>query len=372
MDTKLQENLKPVTDTRVAMTNLLRVIGEFNTDPKADVLKDVVFPEGSDIENWKVGLGSDATKEKAKLLILTSLLRMLLNKSNELKSLTENKTSLVIKDYLVSPSLDLAKFINFSNQLDKYNAKLTEAAESEEKMRAIESVAISIIEPFLRNITNYMQVKEYLFRLNNAVNELKSMDSLITVESLVKAYQVKLNLLKENLDSPLDEQYIPGDIKDWNKLVDSTKDAQDFLITFMKVKEVNNDDVELTTIFKLVRSIASNLFIVADTYKRIVDNIIQFKGEDASTSGLNLYALTVGDKLSLLLNGDNANALIELLANKEEFDKTITVWSTNLSVLYNLDIDFYVKIYNEAKGLRLTGSVLYIVSSLLDNILNKA
>lgn len=362
--------LQDITTRKQRVGKLLDTIVKFKASYDPKILENLPeLASDEDIENFKVGLLSENTKEKAGGLILTMLIRNLKVAAEDLAAITDKSSSLLTQNRLIEPAKILSKFINYSDRLSKYTGLLASQGESEQGAHEVERVAISVIEPFLRNITNYMDVKEYLYRINIAVDYLKNMEKNITLADTVQAYIRRITVIADNLSIPLEEQIKPEGMANWNKQVDLPVDGNNFLIECMKTKEVSKEDLDNTTIFKQIQSIVKNLYVVADTYKRVLDNINNFKPETPDVdyvekTGLFILASQMVATLTTLLEG-------EPNFKDPSIDKVLTTWSTNLVNLYNIDTDFYVIVEKEARYLNSTGSALFIVSSLLDNILGK-
>ena len=370
---EVTKGIEPIVKAKDKLSYILETLIQFVKTSNPELLQiEKLSGMEEDVKNWKVGLSSDSTKDRARLMVIVGLLRKfqqdLSSYQNELKTSSIN----YVKENVLLPSQDLAKFINVCSLHTRLTGIVFKAQDDENLMKNIESYAYKILEPMMRNITNYMDVKEYVYRLQLAVEQLKQFDKELPLKDVIKNIQDQLKVLSTvNLCESL-EVIEPMAKKEWKNLKEGYRTGEDILVSYMKSKEVDSSEVENTTIFKSIFKIVNDFNIVYDSYKNYLEDLVTVDSENVMgnyETGLHLTSLYLLEELNKLISKDADT--IQQEVNTEAFIAQLERYKKLLDLLYDFDVNNYITLYEASNYVHTVGSTLYIISNILENILKR-
>lgn len=338
-----------------------KLIIDFIDTPSIETIKSSELYKEGDIQsdlvnNWEVGLASTNNNEVAKKLILDQLL----NNLRQLCNTTQSQNNVIeeLKNRLISPSCTILSTLENLQTSVGLNKELYAAIDDENKMKEIEAKAVRVIEPFIKSMSDYMDVNEYLYRVAKGLEAIKQVEFNIEIEKVIELYRSRLSLVKK-----LIEEKISIDIKDTElKCMEDLPDPKSNLIVgLMFEPEVTKEQLESTTIFKSVRSIVENLFILKDRFKNELDKLHNCKLEE-----LNIDYLAVDIIKNALSDKINTKELSD-----EEIKEFMTILSNNSNIIKAIDVDFYVNIYTEIHKINALVSGVALIYVIMENIMKQ-
>lgn len=343
------------------ITRYQKLIIDFIDNPSIETIKSSELYKEGDIQsdlvnNWEVGLASTNNNEVAKKLILDQLL----NNLRQLCNRPENQRNVIeeLKKSLISPSCTILSTLENLQTSVGLNKELYAAIDDENKMKEIEAKAIRVIEPFIKSMSDYMDVNEYLYRVAKGLEAIKQVEFNIEIEKVIELYRSRLALVKR-----LIEEKISIDIKDTElKCIEDLPDPKSNLIVgLMFEPEVTKEQLESTTIFKSVRSIVENLFILKDRFKNELDKLT-----NCNLEALNIDYLAVDIIKNAVSDKINTKELSD-----EEIKEFMTILSNNSCTIKSIDIDFYVNIYTEIHKINALVSGVALIYVIMENIMKQ-
>lgn len=365
---KLQTEIESILSTKSDLVSTLDLLIQFIKTADPELLTPERFiGQEEEVNNWKIGLGSDLTRDKAKLMATVGIIRKFLKKATDSDSILNTASLDYMEKTLLEPCKDLTRFMDLCSIKESMTTLVYRSQEDAEAMKKIESIAIKVIEPLLRNITNYMNVKEYLYRINIALEYLKNLENDVSIKDKIQCYSLKLKLLANaNLESDTIE-FKPEDMKDWKKVGEELVCSQSYLIHCMKAKEITPEELENITIFRCIFNIVNNFNIVYDIYKRFLQSVTDLKAGDYEGIQTGLKIITLHTSIYL----QDAIAKDEELMNtlfSEQFMSKLEHLKSLFTLLFNFDVNHYVEVHDETHKAYMIGSSLFTISNLLENI----
>lgn len=337
------------------------LIINFLDNPSIETIKSSVLYKDGDIEsdlvnNWEIGLTSINNNDVAKKLILDQLFNTL----KQLCSTTEQKHNVIeeLKNTMISPSCAILSTLENLQTSVGLNKELYSAIDDENKMKEIESKAIRVIEPFIKYMSDYMDVNEYLYRVSRGLEAIKQVEFNVGIDRVIELYRSRLGLVKKLIEEKISLDLEETELK---TIADLPDPKSNLIVGLMFESEISKEQLESTTIFKSIRSIIENLFILKDRFK---NELIKLNNQNLEELSIDYLAIDIiKNALSAKINVEDRNI--------EEIKEFMTVLSNNSVILTKLDIDFYVSMYIEIHKINALVSGVALIYVIMENIMKQ-
>ena len=308
------------------------------------------------LSNWEVGLASTNNNEVAKKLILDQLLNNLRQVCNTNKY--SNNIIEELKKTMISPACAILSTLENLQTSVGLNKELYAAIDDENKMKEIEAKAVRVIEPFIKSMSDYMDVNEYLYRVARGLEAIKQVEFNIEIEKVIELYRSRLALVKRLIEEKISIYIKYSELKFTEDLPDP---KSNLIVSLMFEPEVTKEQLESTTIFKSVRSIIESLFILKDRFKNELDKLTNCKLDELNLDylAMDIIKNAVSDKI-------NTKELSD-----EEIKEFMTILSNNSNTIKSIDIDFYVNIYTEIHKINALVSGVALIYVIMENIMKQ-